>query len=78
MTIEECLKKWLSCRDKSVLKREITKDEARQFTHMVRRLAALILLEQRLDANYASMTNYIYAWPNRRNARFVGSLKRTG
>ncbi len=63
MTIEECLKKWLSCRDKSVLKREITKDEARQFTHMVRRLAALILLEQRLDANYASMTNHIYAWP---------------
>ena len=78
MTIEEFLKKWLSYRDKSVLKREITKDEAREFTHMVRRLAALILLEQRLDANYASMTNYIYAWPNRRSARFVGSVKRTG
>jgi hypothetical protein len=78
MTIEEFLKKWLSYRDKSVLKREITKDEVREFTHMVRRLAALILLEQRLDANYASMTNHIYAWPNRRNARFVGSVKRTG
>jgi hypothetical protein len=46
----QVLKKWLSYRDKSVLKREITKDEAREFTHMVRRLAALILLEQRLDA----------------------------
>jgi len=59
----QVLKKWLSYRDRSVLGREITKDEAREFTHMVRRLAALILMEQRLDANYASMIDHIYAWP---------------
>ena len=57
------LKKWLSYRDKKVLGREITKDEAREFTHMVRRLAALILIEPRLNANYAAMGDHSYAWP---------------
>lgn len=57
------LKKWLSYREKGVLGREITKDEAREFTHIVRRIAALILLEQHLDANYAAIAEQIYAWP---------------
>lgn len=74
MTIEELLKKWLSYRDKSVLKREITKDEARQFTHMVRRLAALILLEQRLDANYTSMTGNYLTWPSNAHPALSKSL----
>ena len=59
----QVLKKWLSYRERSVLGREITKDEAREFTHMVRRIAALVLLEQRLDTNYANMKDHIYAWP---------------
>jgi len=49
----QVLKKWLSYREKSVLGREITRDEAREFTHMVRRIAALVLLEPPLDASYA-------------------------
>jgi hypothetical protein len=44
--------------------RDITTDEAREFTHIVRRIAALILWEQRLDANYAAVTEQIYAWPH--------------
>ncbi|MEX2261117.1 MAG: type ISP restriction/modification enzyme [Bryobacteraceae bacterium] len=59
----QVLKKWLSYRDRSVLGREITKDEAREFTHMVRRLAALVLLEPALDASYAAITADLYIWP---------------
>jgi hypothetical protein len=57
------LKKWLSYRDKKVLGRDITKDEAREFTHMIRRLTALILIEPRLNTNYAALTDHIYPWP---------------
>jgi hypothetical protein len=59
------LKKWLSYREKSVLGRDITKDEAREFTHIVRRLAALLILEQRLDANYLAVTASAYSWPGK-------------
>ncbi len=40
---------WLSYREREVLGREITKDEAREFTHMVRRIVALVLMEPELD-----------------------------
>jgi hypothetical protein len=48
----QVLKKWLSYRERQVLGRDITKDEAREFTHIVRRIAALLLLEPELDKNY--------------------------
>ena len=48
------LKKWLSYRERQVLGREITKEEAREFTHIVRRIAALLLLEPELDKNYGA------------------------
>jgi hypothetical protein len=50
----QVLKKWLSYRERQVLGRDITKDEAREFTHIVRRLAALLLLEPELDKNYST------------------------
>jgi Type ISP C-terminal specificity domain/N-6 DNA Methylase len=37
----QVLKKWLSYRERQVLGRDISKDEAREFTHIVRRIAAL-------------------------------------
>jgi len=46
------LKKWLSYREHDIIGRDITKDEAREFTHMVRRIAAMLLMEPALDANY--------------------------
>lgn len=56
------LKKWLSYRESAVLGREITKDEAREFTHMVRRISALLLLEPSLDANYLAIKAAAYDW----------------
>lgn len=48
----QVVKKWLSYREKDVLGRPLTSDEAREVTHMTRRIAALLLLGVRLDANY--------------------------
>lgn len=58
------LKKWLSYREHDVLGRDITKDEAREFTQMARRLAALLLLDASLDANYLAVKGAVYAWPS--------------
>ncbi|MDR5729719.1 MAG: type ISP restriction/modification enzyme [Terriglobia bacterium] len=57
------LKKWLSYRDLSILGRALTKDETREFTQMVRRIAALLLLDPALDANYLAVKSDLYAWP---------------
>lgn len=59
----QVLKKWLSYREREVLGRDITKEEAREFTHLVRRLAALILLELELDENYLTAKTQFYRWP---------------
>ena len=48
------MKKWLSYREHELLGRPVTPDEAREVTHMARRLAALLLLAPALDANYAA------------------------
>jgi len=42
--------------------RDITKDEAREFTHIVRRIAALLLLEPHLDKKYAAIKAYCHPW----------------
>ena len=57
------LKKWLSYREDDILGRPITKDEVREFTLMVRRIAALLLMEPALDANYAATKAASYPWP---------------
>jgi Type ISP C-terminal specificity domain/N-6 DNA Methylase len=57
------LKKWLSYRESAILGRAITKDEAREFTQMVRRIAALLLLDPTLDANYVAVKAALYTWP---------------
>jgi len=56
------LKKWISYRESEVLGRDITKDEAREFTHMVRRIGALLLMEPALDANYLAVKASTYGW----------------
>jgi hypothetical protein len=48
----QVIKKWLSYRERTLLGRDLTIDEARYVTEMVRRLAALVLLQPSLDANY--------------------------
>lgn len=56
------IKKWLSYRAKAVVGRDITKDEAREFTRIVRRIGALLLLEPKLDKNYAAIKANCYSW----------------
>lgn len=58
----QVLKKWLSYRERQVLGRDITKDEAREFTHVVRRIAALLLLEPKLDKNYTAIKANYRPW----------------
>ena len=57
------IKKWLSYREEAILGRPLSKDEAREVTAMVRRLTALILLSDQLDANYAACRDNAYSWP---------------
>jgi hypothetical protein len=51
----QVMKKWLSYREHALLGRPLTPDEAREVTHMARRLAALILLQPELDRNYQAV-----------------------
>jgi hypothetical protein len=59
----QVLKKWLSYREHELLGRPLTTDEAREVTHTARRLAALILLQPELDANYQRIKSAAHAWP---------------
>ena len=51
----QVIKKWLSYREYGLLGRPLTPDEAREVTHMARRIAALILLQPELDKNYETV-----------------------
>lgn len=48
------VKKWLSYREKRVLRRTLKMDEVVYVTEMVRRLAAVLALKGELDASYAA------------------------
>jgi hypothetical protein len=50
------IKKWLSYREKELLGRSLTVEEARYVTEMARRLAALMLLGPELSTNYHAIT----------------------
>jgi len=56
-----------------LLGRDISKDEAREFTHIVRRIAALLLLEPELDKNYLAtkINSYLYKVAFSRTARQI-------
>ena len=58
----QVITKWLSYREKALLGRGLTIEEAQEVTHMARRIAALVLLEGTLDANYRSVEGAVYAW----------------
>jgi Type ISP C-terminal specificity domain len=51
----QVIKKWLSYREKELLGRGLTKEEARHVTDMARRIAALLLMGPALDANYEAV-----------------------
>jgi hypothetical protein len=59
----QVIKKWLSYREKAILGRGLTLDEADYVTQMVRRIAALILLQPDLDNNYKAAKSDTWPWP---------------
>ena len=48
----QVIKKWLSYREKELLARPLSVEEARYVMEMARRIAAILLLSQALDTNY--------------------------
>jgi hypothetical protein len=59
----QVIKKWLSYREHQLLGRPLTTEEAREVTHMARRIAAIVLLYPALDANYMAVKQTTEPWP---------------
>ena len=58
----QVIKKWLSYREKKLLGRSITPEETREVRDMARRLAAIVLMEPALNANYLAAKDSCYPW----------------
>jgi hypothetical protein len=58
----QVIKKWLSYRERALLGRDLTSEEARYVGEMVRRIAALLLLQPELDANYERVKADVWGW----------------
>jgi hypothetical protein len=58
----QVIKKWLSYREQRVLGRALTMSEIMEVTAMARRLAALVLLQPKLDENYRSVAAATWAY----------------
>jgi len=61
----QVMKKWLSYREKALLGRGQTIEEASEVRDMARRIAALLLLRPSLDANYRAVKAAAYPWPTK-------------
>ncbi len=59
----QVIKKWLSYRERDLLGRDLFPDEVIEVTNMARRIAAIILMEPELDANYRAVVAQTYPWP---------------
>ena len=63
----QVLKKWLSYREHGagppLLGRSLTATEARGFTNLAQRLAAVVVLQSELDANYLEVSGSPAVWP---------------
>jgi len=65
----QVIKKWLSYREKAILGRGLRVEEADYVTEMARRIAALILLQPELDANYEAVKADTWPWPQEKTNR---------
>ncbi|HTO83675.1 MAG TPA: type ISP restriction/modification enzyme [Methylomirabilota bacterium] len=59
----QVIKKWLSYREQDLLGRALSMDEIRYVRDTSRRIAAILLLQPALDANYRAVIAETYAWP---------------
>ncbi len=71
----QVIKKWLSYREQSLLGRALKAEEAKEVMNMARRLAAIALLQPKLDANYQAVKAKAYTWPREENAPGKGETK---
>ena len=60
----QVIKKWLSYRELKLLGRAVTPDEAREVMNMARRIAAIILMQPKLDENYRRVKAAAFDWPS--------------
>ncbi len=58
----QVIKKWLSYREKRIIGRSLTTEEFREATNMARRVAAIILLQPELNANYHKVKESSFHW----------------
>ena len=58
----QVIKKWLSYRERDIFGRGLTMEEARTVTDIARRIAAILLMEPALDANYEAVKKATYHW----------------
>lgn len=58
----QVIKKWLSYREKKILGRDLTVEEARYVTEMIQRIAAILALGPELDKNYEACKKETYSW----------------
>ncbi len=63
----QAMKKWLSYREKTLLGRGLSIEEVTEVCQMARRIAALLLLQPALDANYLAVKAAAYGWPAHRD-----------
>ena len=59
----QVMKKWLSYREEPLLDRPLTNAEVHEVEEMARRIAAILLLQPALDANYQEVKTEAYQWP---------------
>jgi hypothetical protein len=69
----QVIKKWLSYRERALLGRDLTPEEARYVTEMVRRIAELVLMRPELDANYERVKADVWDWPSRGGSPRAGA-----
>lgn len=60
----QVIKKWLSYREHQLLGHALSTDEARYVRDVLRRIAAIVLMEVRLDENYRRAKESCYEWPS--------------
>jgi hypothetical protein len=60
----QVIKKWLSYRERSIVERGLTMNEMRTVTDIARRIAAVILMEPALNANYEAVKKSAEVWPS--------------
>jgi hypothetical protein len=73
----QVIKKWLSYREADVLGRPLTPAETREVTAMVRRLAAIVIMQPDLDANYRTVVADAIDWQTFKESRPQDALVET-